>query len=145
MGASLIVVRHSQEADVAPSYKSLHLSALGAAIPHLCTLAASLPDVLPFPAEEIRTEVLTGTVDVQDELLPDDEDEDITYRTRAKSSLSVVIIIGDGVDESAAGGAKWGPRGKRRKRPTLVSSKPEGVGDESSALEGDAYDDSDVS
>lgn len=76
----------------------------------------SLPEVLPFSREEIRKEILTGTVDVQDELVPDDEDEDITYRTRAKSSLSVVIIIGDGVDESIAGGSKWGPRGKRRKR-----------------------------
>ena len=99
-------------------YKSLHLSALGAAIPHLCKLVESLPEVLPFSPEEIRREILTGTVDVQDELVPDDEDEDITYRTRAKSSLSVVITIGDGVDESIAGGSKWGPRGKRRRRTT---------------------------
>ena len=83
-------------------------------------LVASLPDILPFPAEEIRTEVLTGTVDVQDEIVPDDEDEDISYRTRAKSSLSVVVIIGDGVDESIVGGSKWGPRGKRRKRAAPV-------------------------
>ena len=102
---------------------------------------ASLPEVLPFPAEEIRTEVFTGTVDVQDELLPDDEDEDITYRTRAKSSLNAVIIIGDGVDESIAGGSKWAPRGKRRKRPILISTKT----DEPGALEGDAQSDSDVS
>lgn len=86
----------------------------------------SLPEVLPFSPEEIRTEILTGTVDVQDELHPDDEDEDITYRTRAKSSLSVVIIIGDGVDESIAGGSKWGPRGKRRKRGGLVPAATEG-------------------
>ncbi|KAI0303514.1 hypothetical protein B0F90DRAFT_1711602 [Multifurca ochricompacta] len=115
-------LRRCKDIILKDGYKSLHLSALGAAIPHLCTLAASLPDILPFPAEEIRTEVLTGTVDVQDELLPDDEDEDISYRTRSKSSLSIVIIIGDGVDESIAGGSKWGPRGKRRKRTTFVSS-----------------------
>jgi ribonuclease P/MRP protein subunit RPP20 len=130
-------VARFQDTDVVTSYKSLHLTALGAAIPHLCTLVTSLPEVLPFPAGDIRTEVLTGTVDVQDELLPDDEDEDITYRTRAKSSLSVVIIIGDGVDESIAGGSKWGSRGKRRKRPTLVLSKPEEVGEEPGASEGD--------
>lgn len=106
---------------------------------------ASLPEILPFSADEIRTEILTGTVDVQDELLPDDEDEEITYRTRAKSSLSVVIVIGDGVDESIAGGSKWGPRGKRRKRPTLVSSLTEGVGDEPGAQEGDAQSGSDES
>jgi ribonuclease P/MRP protein subunit RPP20 len=86
----------------------------------------SLPEILPFSPEELRTEILTGTVDVQDELHPDDEDEDITYRTRAKSSLSVVIIIGDGVDESIAGGSKWGPRGKRRKRGGLVPAATEG-------------------
>lgn len=86
----------------------------------------SLPEVLPFSPEEIRKEILTGTVDVQDELLPEDEEEDITYRTRAKSSLSVVIIIGDGIDESIAGGGKWGSRGKRRKRGALATSRTEG-------------------
>lgn len=120
-----------------PRYKSLHLSALGAAIPHLCKLVESLPEVLPFSREEIRKEILTGTVDVQDEVVPDDEDDDITYRTRAKSSLSVVIIIGDGVDESIAGGSKWGPRGKRRKRggggglaTSRIQDEAEGQSDE---------------
>ena len=124
-------------------YKSLHLSALGAAIPHLCMLVASLPDVLPFPAEEIRTEVRTGTVDVQDELVPDDEDEDISYRTRAKSSLSVVVIIGDGVDESMVGGSKWGPRGKRRKRAAVVSLGTEdATASDSGSQDGDEQSDS---
>jgi hypothetical protein len=97
----------------------------------------SLPEVLPFSREEIRKEILTGTVDVQDEVVPDDEDDDITYRTRAKSSLSVVIIIGDGVDESIAGGSKWGPRGKRRKRggggglaTSRIQDEAEGQSDE---------------
>ena len=80
------------------SYRSLHLNAMGAAIPHLMLLTTSLPSVLPFDSGEIRTQVLTGTVDVQDELIPDDEDEDISYRTRGKSTLSVVMTIGDGVD-----------------------------------------------
>lgn len=129
-----------------PRYKSLHLSALGAAIPHLCKLAESLPEVLPFSPEDIRTEILTGTVDVQDELHPDDEDEDITYRTRAKSSLSVVIIIGDGVDESIAGGSKWGPRGKRRKRGGLVPAGTEGGAEaESDEHESGAQSDTDES
>ncbi|KAN0127576.1 hypothetical protein V8E53_014664, partial [Lactarius tabidus] len=113
-------LRRCKDLALKDGYKSLHLSALGAAIPHLCMLVASLPDILPFPAEDIRTEVLTGTVDMQDEIVPDDEDEDINYRTRAKSSLSVVVIIGDGVDESIAGGSKWDPRGKRRKRAAPV-------------------------
>lgn len=67
-------------------------------------LALSLPEILPYTPEEIQTEVLTGTVEVQDEVIPDDEDEDISIRTRGKSTLSVVIKIGDGVDEGARSG-----------------------------------------
>lgn len=107
---------HHSLVNLNDSYKSLHLSALGAAIPHLMTLAVSIPAVLPFSPDELRIETLTGTVEVQDELIPDDDDEDISYRTRGKSSVSVVIIIGDGIDEKVDGGTKWGPRGKRRKR-----------------------------
>lgn len=66
-------------------------------------LSLSLPGILPFPQDEIHVQVLTGTVEVQDELIPDDEDEDMTYRTRGKSTLSVIIKVGDGVDEPAAG------------------------------------------
>lgn len=105
-------------------------------------LVASLPEIFPFPAEDIRTEVLTGTVGVQDELVPDDEDEDISYRTRSKSSLSVVVIIGDGVDESIVGGSKWGPRGKRRKRAAAVwpRTEDEAVGNPGSQEEDEEGD-----
>jgi ribonuclease P/MRP protein subunit RPP20 len=81
-------------------YKTLHLSAMGAAIPNLATLAVSLPSILPFAPDEIHTEILTGSVEVQDEIIPEDEDEDISYQTRAKSTLSVVIKIGEGDDET---------------------------------------------
>lgn len=103
---------------------------MGAAIPHLMQLTVSLPEVLPHSPEDIHTEVLTGTAELQDEVIPDDEDEDISYRTRGKSTVSVVITIGDGVDEGArsgkgrkggnksvtkAAGARYG--GGREKRP----------------------------
>ncbi|KAI9446779.1 hypothetical protein H4582DRAFT_2108355 [Lactarius indigo] len=115
-------LRRCKDVVLKDGYKSLHLSALGAAIPHL---------------------FLTGTVDVQDELVPDDEDEDISYRTRAKSSLSVTVIIGDGVDESIVGGSKWAPRGKRRKRAALVWSNAEDVAaSEPDLQEGDEQSDS---
>ncbi|KAI0312963.1 hypothetical protein OF83DRAFT_1143535 [Amylostereum chailletii] len=107
-------LRRCKDLVLKDGYKSIHLNAMGAAIPHLTTLALSIPAVLPFAADEISTEVLTGTVEVQDELLPDDEDEDISYRTRGKSTLSIVMTIGDGMDEKPAGGSKWGARGKRR-------------------------------
>jgi ribonuclease P/MRP protein subunit RPP20 len=80
-------------------YKSLHLSAMGAAIPPLVQLAISLQSTLPFPAQEIHTELITGTVDVTDELIPDEEneeEEDINLKTRSKSTLRISIKIGDG-------------------------------------------------
>jgi Rpp20 subunit of nuclear RNase MRP and P len=77
-------------------YKTLYLSAMGAAIPLLLQLSMALPPILPFSADEIHAEVTTGTVEVQDEVIPEDEDEDITYQTRGKSTLRIVIKIGDG-------------------------------------------------
>ncbi|KAI0807051.1 hypothetical protein C8Q74DRAFT_1213101 [Fomes fomentarius] len=94
-------LRRCKDVFLKDGYKTLHLSAMGAAIPHLMQLALSLPPILPYPQEEIQTEVITGTVDVQDELIPDDEDEDISYRTRGKSTVSIVIKVGDGIDEPA--------------------------------------------
>jgi ribonuclease P/MRP protein subunit RPP20 len=84
---------------IAFRHKTLRLSAMGAAIPHLMQLALSLPSILPYPPDEVHTKVTTGTVEVQDEVLPEDDDEDITYRTRGKSTLMVVIKIRDGMDE----------------------------------------------
>ena len=101
----------------------MHFNALGAAIPHLTLLATSIPGILPYPPDEIRTEVLTGTVTVQDEIIPDDADEDIGYEKREKSTLSIAIIIGDGVDEQVAGGPNWGPRGKRRRKGPVQQAK----------------------
>jgi hypothetical protein len=79
---------------------------MGAAIPHLATLAVSLPPILPFAPDEVHIEILTGSVEVRDEIIPEDEDEDISYQTRAKSTLSVVIKIGDGGDEAQVKNAK---------------------------------------
>ncbi|THH31885.1 hypothetical protein EUX98_g2322 [Antrodiella citrinella] len=92
-------LRRCKDVMMKDGYKTLHLNAMGAAIPHLLQLSVSLPSILPHPLEDIHTEVLTGTVEVQDEIIPEDEDEDISYRTRGKSTLSIVIKIGDGVDE----------------------------------------------
>ena len=86
---------------------------MSAAIPHLLQLSLSIPEILPYAADEIRTEVLTGTVDVQDEVIPEDEDEDISLRTRGKSTLSIVITIGDGKDEGAHTG-----KGRQKSRDT---------------------------
>ncbi|KAI9059717.1 hypothetical protein FKP32DRAFT_1579193 [Trametes sanguinea] len=106
-------LRRCKDVFLKDGYKTLHLSAMGAAIPHLMQLALSLPPILPYPQDEIHTEVTTGTVEVQDELIPDDEDEDVSYRTRGKSTVSVVIRVGDGVDERPAAAAA--AKGSRRK------------------------------
>jgi hypothetical protein len=85
--------------DALCRHKTLHLSALGAAIPLLATLAASLPDALPYAPGRLRTELRTGTVLCQDELVPDDEDADVAYETRGKSSLMVTIMLDGGDPE----------------------------------------------
>lgn len=73
---------------------------MGAAIPICLTLAASLPDILPFGPNEIKTEIVTGTVQVRDEVVPEDDNEDISYANRSKSTVSVTLVIEDGVDET---------------------------------------------
>lgn len=74
-------------------YNELHLHALGAAIPHLLMLAVSLPPILPFAKDEVQIETRTGTVVLVDEVIPEDEDEDITMRQRGKASASVIIRV----------------------------------------------------
>jgi len=69
---------------------------MGAAIPHLLQLVCALPPILPCDPSKIHQDVQTGTTEVHDELVPDDEDTDITYQKRCKSTLSIVFSIGDG-------------------------------------------------
>jgi len=107
-------MRRCKDVVLKDGYTTLYLSAMGAAIPLLLQLSMALPPILPFPANEIRAEVTTGTVQVQDEILPEDEDEDITYQTRGKSTLRVVIKIGDGkIDGDCRGSTKRGGRNTR--------------------------------
>ncbi|KZT74140.1 hypothetical protein DAEQUDRAFT_807831 [Daedalea quercina L-15889] len=120
-------LRRCKDVVMKDGYKSLHLSAMGAAIPHLMQLSLSLPGILPYALEEIRTEVLTGTVQVQDEIIPDDEDEDITYQVRGKSTVSVVITIGDGVDEGSGRG-RTRNKGKQAQSTVAVAGGNTGAG-----------------
>ncbi|KXN82628.1 Ribonuclease P protein subunit p20 [Leucoagaricus sp. SymC.cos] len=107
-------------------YKILHLHAAGAAIPLLMQLSCALPSILPFPKDEIHTEISTGTVEVQDEIIPDDEDEDITYRTRGKSTLYVVIRIGDGQSEKDGSKPIVTDEGSKPKKPKSRPKKTAG-------------------
>jgi hypothetical protein len=105
---------------------------MGAAIPHLLTLAASIPAALPFAPDEINTEVLTGTVEVVDEIISDDDEQDASFKVRGKSTISVVIRIGDGIDhdrpsKNLKGDTKTsGSRRKRQVGPdALILEEPE--------------------
>ena len=107
---------------------------MGAAIPHLLQLACALPPILPFPQDEIHHTVTTGTVEVQDEVLPENDDDDMTYETRGKSTLCVVLKIGDGIFEGDktgsrkyAGGKAHDPLrngGKKGKAKEILDDRP---------------------
>lgn len=59
---------------------------------------------------------------MQDEVLPEDEDEDISLRKRDKSTLSVVITIGDADTDEEITGVKH-TETVVRKRPRKHSKK----------------------
>ena len=90
---------------------------MGAAIPHLLQLTCALPPILPFPQDEIRHTVTTGTIEVQDEVLPENDDDDMTYETREKSTLCIVLKIGDGIFEGDKTGSRKYAGGKGGKVP----------------------------
>jgi ribonuclease P/MRP protein subunit RPP20 len=95
---------------------------MGAAIPHLLTLSVSLPAILPFARDDIQLEVRTGSIEVLDEVIPDDEDEDISVRTREKGSVSVILKIQDGKDPVGANNSRpaEGSVGKGKHKEVIV-------------------------
>lgn len=58
-------------------------------------LVASLPLILPFPRDQIRVDSRTYTVDCTQEIIPEDEDEDISYEIKGRSALGVLIRVGE--------------------------------------------------
>jgi hypothetical protein len=90
---------------------------MGAAIPHLLQLTCAIPPILPFPQDEIRRTVTTGTVEVQDEVIPENDDDDMTYEIREKSTLCIVLKIGDGIFEGDKTGSRKYAGGKGGKAP----------------------------
>lgn len=104
---------------------------MGAAIPICLTLVASLPDILPHSPSKIRTEILTGTIQVRDEIIPEDDNEDISYANRSKSTVSVTLIIDDGVNETrpakryALGEKRQKKRKDKKRKEEIVLSEPD--------------------
>jgi len=107
------------------------LHAAGAAIPLLLQLTSAFPSISPFSRDEIHTEISTGTVEVRDEIIPEDEEEDIAYRTRGKSTLYVIIRIGDDMSEENAteqpksSKPRLKPKKSTKRREILVYKEPE--------------------
>ena len=106
---------------------------MGAAIPHLSRLVASLPSILPFSPDEMRSEIFTGTAEMRDEVIPDDEKEDIVLQTRGRSTMRVVFRIGDaekaGEQQSKSKASKKNRKRKQKpvddKKETEVESVPQ--------------------
>ncbi|KAF9646827.1 hypothetical protein BDM02DRAFT_2874357 [Thelephora ganbajun] len=124
-------LRRCKDVIVTDGYKSLHLSAMGAAVPICLTLAASLPNILQLGPNEIKTEILTGTVQVRDEIIPEDDDEDISYTDRNKSTVTVTLVVGDGVDgmrpakRHPLGELKRQKKKNQKRKAEVVLSEPD--------------------
>lgn len=101
----------------------MHLHAAGAAIPLLLQLSCALPPILPFSKDEIHTEISTGTVEVQDEIIPDDEEEDLTYKTRGKSTLYATIRVDDGHEAEKDGSKSVSIAGAFSSKPSKPRPK----------------------
>ncbi|KAF9228693.1 hypothetical protein BS17DRAFT_772367 [Gyrodon lividus] len=106
-------------------FKELRLSAMGAAIPHLALLAVSLPPILPWTQDDVKVEVFTGSAEVHDEILSESGSEEgegleEEFRTRVKSTMHVIIRIGEGepaaaVSSSGQGQAPCSAKKSKRK------------------------------
>ena len=102
-------------------FKELKLSAMGAAIPHLALLAVSLPPILPWGEDEVHVDVFTGSVEVHDEVLFESgsEAEDgpqEEFRTRVKSTMNVVIRVGQGETSTTVDNPVPGPAPRTAKK-----------------------------
>ena len=82
------------------SLRSITLHALSASIPHLFLLLHSLLAILPFPRSTVHHTIKTSSVQLTDELIPDDEEEAITLNERWCSAVEVVISVGGGPGEA---------------------------------------------
>ncbi|GAA5826491.1 hypothetical protein JCM11251_002395 [Rhodosporidiobolus azoricus] len=109
---------------------SLSINAMGAAIPLALTLALAVRDAIPGgePArlpggsdeeaeagqeEVVKMEVRTGSKVVRDEITPEDDDEDMIYQTRTKSTVEIELSIASSLASSLGqpGGGEKGRRG----------------------------------
>lgn len=95
-------------------YKTLYITAVSAAIPHMLLLATSFPEILPYHKDDIKIDYRTGTVLSMDEIEPDSDDDTFGELVERKnSSLSATITIGDGLREVTGDKTGKGKKGRR--------------------------------
>lgn len=104
---------------------SLDIYAMGAAIPLALSLALAIRDALPggSPNEQgeegsVKMTTRTGSMVVPDEITPQDEDEDLVYQVRHKSTVQVTLSLTVAISsERVRGSASFrGNRGRGRVR-----------------------------
>jgi len=116
-------------------FRELRLSAMGAAIPHLTLLAVSLPPTLPWAEDEVHVDVFTGSVELHDEVLSESgsEVEDgprEEFRTRVKSTMNIIIRLGQGITPTTADNPVRGPAPRPAKKDRQASGGRGDVGQE---------------
>jgi ribonuclease P/MRP protein subunit RPP20 len=112
-------------------YRTIYLSALGPAIAHALLLCTSLPTALAptFAHSDIKTTIITGTVQCIDEVIPDEDDEDEHeggMQVRQKSCVNIDIIIGEGERVKGATAGKGAKAGRKKGQATFVERGKEG-------------------
>ncbi|BGP25286.1 hypothetical protein JCM10295v2_004209 [Rhodotorula toruloides] len=107
---------------------TITLHALGAAIPLCLSLALAIRDALPAgeppgpfassaegadgaDSGNVRMEVVTGSKIVHDEVTPADEDEDLVYQSRTKSTVSVTLSLAEPLKSSLGNASAAARRG----------------------------------
>ncbi|SCV69987.1 BQ2448_1381 [Microbotryum intermedium] len=80
--------------------RCLSVHGMGAAIPLALSLGLAIRDALPGGSSDTQTstvqmEVTTGSAKVFDEITPENEEDDLIYQNRIKSTVSVQLSIRD--------------------------------------------------
>ncbi|KAK4057170.1 hypothetical protein OIO90_001665 [Microbotryomycetes sp. JL221] len=126
---------------------TLTLTAMGAAIPLALSLALAIKDNLS-PSnhldnnnknETIQMQIKTNSCNVQDEITPQDQDQDLIYQTRTKSTIEINLIVSLNLSRQLNGGIHYKQRlhksdssSSRGQNVNLRGRKRHGVGRSSS-------------
>ncbi|KAM0789200.1 hypothetical protein ACM66B_000045 [Microbotryomycetes sp. NB124-2] len=129
-------LKKSCRAVIERGVTTIILTAMGAAIPLALSLGLAIRDNLPGGGEGsdsvVEMHVRTGSCAVQDEITPEDEDEDLIYQTRTKSTVQVELRVSEQVAKALSAGVKKkqtrlrgtaNVRGKRRHQATRVGDR----------------------